>query len=202
MDFSQALVAGIEAALNRYLSLDPDALTRFSILEGKIISIEILGLQQALYLFPSADGFMILHDFDGEADATISGSPVALAKLGMAKDAKDLLFSGEVTITGDTRLANQFNKLLSQLDIDWEDLLAQNIGDIAAHKLGNAVRDFNRWFKRSTNSVCLDTGEYIQEEYKLSPANAELRQFINQVDDLREGVDRLSAKIQILKKIN
>lgn len=199
MDFSQALTASIESALNRYLSLDPEALPRFASLEGKIISLEIKGLNQTLSLFPSADGFLVLSDYDGEADACISATPVALVKLGLADDSKDLLFSGEIELSGDTRLASQFSRLFSQLDIDWEELLAQNIGDIAAHKIGNALRGVNQWFKRSTGAVSLDAGEYLQEEAHLSPSNAELRKFIRQVDELREGVDRLTAKIDILK---
>jgi len=198
MDFTQALTASIETALNHYLSLDSQALSRFSTLEGKIIAIEITGLNYSLYLFPSTDGFLVLSDFDGQADAIISGSPVALAKLGLVNDPKDLLFSGEVELRGDTQLANQFSRILAQLDIDWEELLAQNIGDIAAHKLGNMFRDVNQWVKRSTNAVSLDAGEYLQEESHLSPANAELRKFVQQVDELREGVDRLAAKINLL----
>ena len=199
MDFTQAFSASIETALNRYISLDPEALSRFTPLEGKIIAVEIIGLNQTLCLFPSTDGFLVLSDFDGEADATISGTPVALIKLGLADDPKDLLFSGEVTLSGDTRLANQFSRLLSQLDIDWEELLAQNVGDIAAHKVGNVLRSVNHWFKRSTGSVSLDAGEYLQEEVHLSPSNAELRKYIRQVDEVREGVDRLAANIELLK---
>ena len=200
MDFDQALTASIESALNQYLSLDPLALSRFSSLEGKIIAIEIKGLNKTLCLFPSTDGFMILTDFDGEADATISGTPLALGKMGLVKDPKDLLFSGEIEIEGDTAVANRFNRLLSQLDIDWEEILAQNIGDIAAHKIGNLFQSANQWLSRSKNSVVLDSGEYIQEETKLSPSNAELRQFINKVDELREATDRLEAKIKIIIK--
>lgn len=199
MDFAQLLSAAIETSLNRYLQLDPDALPRFAALEGRIIAIQIRGINKCLFLFPSSDGFMILMDFDGEADATISGTPIALAKLGMASDPRDLLFNGEVEISGDTRLANHFSSLFSQLNIDWEELLAQNVGDIAAHKMGNLFRDMGQWIKRSTQSVNLDAGEYIQEEVRLSPANAELRGFINKVDEVREASDRLAAKINSIK---
>lgn len=199
MNLGELVSASVETAINRYLSLDAGAMQRFSQLEGHIIAIEIIGLQQTLFLFPSADGFLVLSEFDGEADATISGSPLALAKLGLSKDSRDVLFSGEISIKGDTRLANQFNKLLSQLDIDWEELLSKSIGDIAAHKVSNVVRDVGQWLKRSSQSVSLDTGEYIQEEIRLSPSNAELRRFISQVDELREAADRLAARVQILK---
>ena len=199
MDLDQALTASIESALNRYLSLDPEALSRFSSLEGKIIAIEIKGINKTISLFPSADGFLVLCDFDGEADATISGTPIALAKMGVIADPKALIFNGEIEVSGDTGLANRFNHLLSKLDIDWEEILAQNIGDIAAHKIGNLVRGSSQWVKRSVNSVCLDSGEYLQEEIKLSPSNAELRKFIRQVDEVREATDRLKARIDSLK---
>ncbi len=201
MDLAQAFTASFESALNRYLSLDPEALPRFSSMEGKIIAIELQGLKQTLSLFPSADGFLVLADFDGEADAIISGSPMALAKLALADKPKEHLFNSEIKISGDTQLASQFSALLSQLDIDWEEILAQNIGDIAAHKLGNVLRGANQWIRRSTKSVCMDSGEYIQEEIHLSPANAELRKFIRQVDEVREATDRLKVKIDLLKKI-
>jgi len=166
MDLDQALTATVESAINRYLSLDPDALSRFSSLEGRIIAIEFKGLSKTLSLFPSADGFLVFSDFDGEADATISGTPVALAKMAMTDDPKEMLFSGEITITGDTALA----------------------GDIAAHKMANLFCNVGQWVKRSSNSVCLDAGEYLQEETHLSP-----------FDEVREAADRLSAKIQIIK---
>ncbi len=199
MNLGELVSASVETAFNRYLSLDAHALQRFATLEGRIIAIEVLGLQQTLFLFPSSDGFLVLHEFDGEADATISGSPIALAKLSLAKDSRDVLFSGEVSIKGDTRLANQFNRLLTQIDIDWEEILSKSLGDIAAHKVSNIARDMGQWLRRSTQSVCLDSGEYIQEEIKLSPSNAELRQFIKQVDEVREAADRMAARVQILK---
>jgi len=199
MDFAQVFSAAIETSLNRYLQLDPEALPRFSALEGKIIALDIRGINQKLFLFPSSDGFMVLADFDEVADATISGTPIALAKLSLADDPRDQLFNGEVEITGDVRVANQFSRIFSQLNIDWEELLAQNIGDITAHKMGNLLRDMGQWVKRSTQSVNLDAGEYLQEEVHLSPANAELRDFINQVDEVREAADRLSARINRIK---
>jgi len=202
MDFAQVFSAAIETSLNRYLQLDPEALPRFSALEGKIIALKIRGINQELFLFPSSDGFMVLADFDETADVSISGTPIALAKLGLADDPRDQLFNGEIEITGDVRLANQFSRLFSQLNIDWEELLAQRVGDIASHKMGNLFRDMGQWVKRSTKSVNLDAGEYLQEEVHLSPANAELRSFITKVDEVREATDRLAAKINKFDKNN
>lgn len=200
MSLPQLLIASVETAFNRYLSLDPEALPRLADMEGKIIAIEIKGLNECLYLFPGDDGIMVLSDFDGDADTTLSGTPLALAKLSLSEDAAAVLFSGDVTISGDTRLGHRFKKILAQVDIDWEEQLSKVVGDIAAHQVGNALRGFGQWFDRSKHSMELDAGEYLQEESRLLPARAEIERFIHQVDELRESVDRLQARMQKLIK--
>lgn len=199
MDLSQLICASLETALNRYIQLDPDGPSYFASLEGRILALDITGLNMSFYLFPADDGFMVLSDFDGEADARLSGTPLAFAKLALARDKRDQLFNGEVEMSGDTRLANQFSRLFSQLDIDWEEILSQQVGDIAAHKFGNILRDAGQWLHRAGQSVSMDAGEYLQEESRLSPSNAELRYFMQQVDELREGADRLAAKVKLFK---
>lgn len=198
MDVAQLLSATIENALNRYIRLDPEGPAAFASLEGRVIVIELSGLDLNLAIFPSADDFMLLTDFDGESDVRLRGTPLAFAKLALAQDKRDQLFSGEIEVSGDTRLANKFSQLFSQLNIDWEELAANSMGDIAAHKMANGLRSLQQWLARAGHSVSLDSGEYLQEEARLSPANAELRSFIQQVDELREGADRLAVKLELL----
>ena len=200
MSLPQLFIASVETAFNRYLALDPEALSQLAGMEGKIVSIEIKGLNERLFLFPGDDGIMVLSDFDGDADTTLSGTPLALAKLSLSEDAAAVLFSGDVTISGDTRLGHQFKKILAQVNIDWEEQLSRLVGDITAHQIGNALRGFGQWFDRSKQSMELDLGEYLQEESRLLPARAEIDRFIHQVDELRESVDRLQARVQKLIK--
>ena len=200
MSLPQIITATFETAFNQYLSLDPDILHKFSNMEGKVIAIDILGLNQSLYLFPGEDGMMIMSDFDGDADTRLAGTPIALAKLSALKNAAPVLFSGEVVISGDMRLGSQFKKILSQINIDWEEILSQYTGDMVAHKAGNMVRDFAEWFQRGKHSMYTDAGEYLTEESLLSPSKPEINRFINNVDKLREDVDRLQAKIDNLLK--
>lgn len=199
MSLPQIITATFETAFNKYLSLDPEILPKFSAMAGKIIAIDIQGLNQSLYLFPDADGIMVLTDFDGEADTRLAGSPVALAKLSVLKNAAPVLFSGEVIISGDTRLGAQFKNILSQLDIDWEEIISLYTGDMFAHKAGNIAREFSDWFNRGKQSMYADAGDYLTEESLMSPAAAEINRFVNEVDKLREGADRLQAKINSLR---
>ena len=200
MSLPQLFIASIETAFNQYISLDPNALSRFEDMEGKVIEINFKGLNESLFLFPGMDGIMVMNDFDAEADTTLSGTPIALARLSLSENAAPVLFSGEVTISGDTSLGHQFKKILSQLDIDWEEQLSRYTGDMVAHQLGNMARDFSKWFSRSKDSMFMDAGEYLQEESHLIPARAEIDKFISQVDSLRDATDRLQARIKNFTK--
>jgi len=200
MSLPQLFIASIETAFNQYISLDPNALSRFEDMEGKVIEINFKGLNESLFLFPGMDGIMVMSDFDAEADTTLSGTPIALVRLSLSENAAPVLFSGEVTISGDTRLGHQFKKILSQLDIDWEEQLSRYTGDMVAHQLGNMARDFSKLVSRSKDSMFMDAGEYLQEESHLIPARAEIDKFISQVDSLRDATDRLQARIKNFTK--
>ena len=199
MSLPQLVIASFETAFNQYIALDPDAMFRFEDMEGKVIAIEITGLNETLYLFPGMDGIMVMSDFDGDADTTLSGTPMALARLSLQKNAMPVLFSGDVRISGDTRLGHQFKKILASLNIDWEEQLSRVTGDMLAHQIGNGIRGVSGWLNRSKQSLELDVGEYLQEETQILPARAEVDRFIRNVDQLRAGLDRLQARLDRLK---
>jgi len=199
LSLPQIVIASLETAFNQYIALDPAAMPRFEAMEGKVIAIEIIGLGEMLYIFPGGSGVMLMSDFDSEPDTLLSGTPVALAKLSLEKNVMPVLFSGEVKISGDTRLGHQFKNILGELDIDWEEQLSRLSGDMLAHQLGNGARSLSGWMKRAKKSLEMDLGEYLQEESGVLPARAEVDRFIKNVDRLRNEVDRLQARYERLK---
>lgn len=198
MKVPQILIATIENAFNRLLSLDPEAAKQLAAMEGRIICLQLEGINIRLFIFPDAEDVMILDDFDGEADTTISGTPIALAKLGLASDSQAEMFTGDVTITGDLKLGRQFNQLFASLDLDWEEQLSKITGDMAAHTLGNISRSLFSWNSRNTNSMKMNMGEYLQEEIRYIPSQNEVDGFMHDVNTLRNDISRLEAR---LKKI-
>lgn len=198
MKVPQILIATIENAFNRLLSLDPEAAQQLAAMEGHIICLQLEGINIRLFIFPDAEDVMILDDFDGEADTTISGTPIALIKLGLASDSQAEMFAGDVTITGDLKLGRQFNQLFASLDLDWEEQLSKITGDMAAHTLGNISRSLFSWNNRNTNSMKMNMGEYLQEEIRYIPSQNEVDGFMQDVNTLRNDVSRLEAR---LKKI-
>jgi len=199
-------LSAVETAINAWLKLDEEALPRLTELDGKIIRLHITGLDFNLYFFPSASGIQILGNYPSEedggvVDATIHGSPMALIRLGTSSNAGETLLKSDVEIDGDMHVAEKFSAILKDVDIDWEELLSKLVGDIIAHQAGQVARGASSWFTETVEAMKLNTGEYISEEAKLSPADAEIRDHLEQVDDVRMGVDRLEARINLLLKV-
>lgn len=188
----------LTSAFNRYLALDPEAPEKLRAFDGKLICIDIKGPGTQLYLLVEGDRVGVVTEHDAEPDATIIGSPAALFKLGLKRDSADLFFKGEVEIRGDTRLGRQFKSVLAEMDIDWEEQLSRLVGDIAAHRIMSAVGDLRQWGRSAAGNFSDDVGEYLQEESRDVVGGAELDMFNQQVDEIRDGAERLKARVDRL----
>ena len=189
----------LETVINRYLALDPEMLDKMAVFSGKVIKLDVVGLNKQLYLFPDARGVQVCMQYDGEPDTTLRGSPISLFKMGMVSNAANMLLKGEVEISGDTRLGHQFKNVFSQMDIDWSEPLAKLVGDTAAYQIQQAGKQVGRWGKDTARSVSSSFSEYLQEESRDVVTETELEMFNDAVDKLRNDVDRLAAKLQQLK---
>lgn len=193
------LISAMETALNQYLLLDEDVSLFLSPIAGKVIAIKILPFNETVYFCPTPDKIQLLDLYTSKVDATISGTLSALGLMGLSSTPMRSVFSGEITIEGDTHVAHKFQQLFEKLDIDLEEKLSQFTGDIIAHKLGNLFRSGQNWTAESLESFKLNSKEFLQEETRNLPAAPEAEIFYHQVDDIRADLDRLSARIEQLK---
>ncbi|MDQ2696008.1 MAG: SCP2 sterol-binding domain-containing protein [Pseudomonadota bacterium] len=192
--------AGLEAAINRYLRLDPELPPRLAALEGKVIAIGFSGLPLTLYVLPGAGGVRLRDEYPGTPDLTIRGTPLALLRVAQGgKGARAALEAG-VDIDGDAHLAREFQSLVESLDIDWEDQASRWMGDPLAHQLGNLARGVMDFGRRATAIFYRDAGEFLREESRDLPAAEAVAEFLDAVDRLRSDVDRLEARIRRLRQ--
>ena len=192
------VLAGLEIALNRYLALDPETMSRLVVLTGKVIGVELRGLGITLYMAPHSGGIQLMRDYDGAADAVISGTPLSLARVGIGEE-RGLVFAGEVEIRGDVTVGQRFEAVLREIDIDWEEQLSNLVGDVAAHQVGNLLRDTLSWGAKSMKTLGRDITEYLQEESRHLPQRDEVENFLAAVDVLRNDVERLDARVRRLQ---
>ena len=194
------MLCALQAAFNRYLALDPDASRRLAALSGKVIAVELSGLNFTFYLLPGPDGIQIRDAYQGEPDTRLRGTPLALAALGIRRGGPNMLFSGDVEISGDTELGQHFKQILDSVEIDWEEQLSQWVGDVVAHQVGNVARGARKWGAEVLSTLGQDLAEYLQEETRHLPRPAEVEAFLAAVDELRVDTDRLEAHVKRLQE--
>ena len=200
MSLRDLALEGTERAINTVIGLDPDAAERLAALHGKVIRIELSGTPINLFVVPGHDGrLQLIGGFEGEPDATLTGSPFDLLRASDTEEGVSQLFAGRVRIGGDIRLAERFSQILAGLDIDWEEQLAQLIGDIPAHELGRTARKARAEAQRLGESGRETLSDYLTEESKLLPHRFEIESFLNDVDALRDDLERLDARIALLE---
>lgn len=200
MAIPDAVLAGLEAALNRYIALDPEGAARLVPLHGRLIAIELAGFGTRLTLIPGPNGLQVFGAYEGEPDCLLRGSPLALARMGLAERKEDQLFGGEVQVAGDTRLAQEFGAFIAGLDVDWEEQFSRLVGDPIAHQVGSGLRSVGDWGRKSSDTLTQDLKEYLQEEGRLVPTAYEVQGFLDRVDTLRDDVERLEARIERLAR--
>ena len=192
------LVKPLQIAINRYLDYDPEVPKQLAKMQGKVVELHFRVLELSLYLIISADGLDISDEFTEQVDTKISGSPIALAMMGLQASPVSSLFSGEVSIEGDTELGNQFQRFLKNIEVDWEEPLSQITGDVIANQAAGFARDFSGWLQETSKTNALNASEYFREEQNMLPSRFEVERFKTDVDTLRLATDRLEAKIKRL----
>ncbi len=192
------LTVTLEHLLNRGLPRSPRAQQLVGQLAGKRCALDITGIGRFVL---ASDGMALrLIRSAGEgAQARIAGGPFSLMSLA-GSGGEAAIQRGTVTLAGDTEVAQQYRELLERLRPDLEEELARHIGDGAAHQLGRlarAVRDFGH---RATDTAARNAAEYFAHERRDLVSRPEGRQFLSGVDTLREDVDRLEARLAIIKR--
>ncbi|MEK7991023.1 MAG: SCP2 sterol-binding domain-containing protein [Thiotrichaceae bacterium] len=196
---NQLLAVAIETTINQAIRFNPAHQDTLQHLQGKIVRIEVTGLFLQFNLVVENDGLIILSEYDGQVDAVISGAPFSLLNISLQSE-PNLANHPDIKIEGDVRIVQQLTQLIKKLPIDWEEYIAQIIGDIPAHQLGNSLRQCNTYAKEQFSNYEANVSEYLQEELKYLPAAAEVEHFLNTIDQLRDDTERLALRVQKLQR--
>lgn len=201
MTIKPILIGTLETALNQFLSLDANAGLFLQPLAGKVIAVTIQPFAETVYLCPAADCIQLLDRFPGQPDTHLSGSLWALGLMGLNGNPMRALFSGEVTIEGDTNTGRKFQELFAKLDINLEAKLARYTSDNFAQQISGFFRSGQNWGKDTLETLRLNTMEFLQEETRELPPAPEINIFYRQVDKIRTDFDRLHSRVDRLAKV-
>jgi ubiquinone biosynthesis protein UbiJ len=128
------------------------------------------------------------------ADAVIEGTPLSFLRLATGDAAKSIR-AGGMDVRGDAEVAEGFRRLLDVARPDLEEELSCFTGDAAAHYIARFAREAAEFGRRAGDSFARSAAEYLTEESRDVPVRLEVEEFLEEVDRLREAVDRLAARV-------
>lgn len=193
-----AALAGVEQLINKTLAYDPGTRIGLQKIAGQVVAVHMTAPDVRFFVMPDSDGLCLMAQWDGEIDTHIRGSLPALARLAN-QDIYTLKDSG-VRVMGKTALLADWQALLKNIDIDWEEILTEFLGDIVGHQAAQMIRSKLHWAGARVNSGQRLMSEFLTEELKSIPGKIELEDFYQQVDNLRLAVDRTAARVEKLLK--
>lgn len=200
---SELALKPVEQLLNRGIGLSSTAGAMAAALEGKSLGIQVDGMPLQLQLQASGSRLQLKPSLPesgtGMGSCLVAGSVVGLLRL-LTEDPQALIRDGEIRMTGDTEVGNQFRDLLRMAKPDLEEELSKVIGDPLAHRVGMVSREFADFSRRALGSVSRSVGEYLTEERRVLPTKFEVDEFHRDVDTLVNDVDRAEARLARLKE--
>ncbi len=198
MDTLEALFRPLTALVNRQIKATTPARELCAEFDGKVMAVSVKDTGLAMYFYICPDEIALFGDFDGEPDVVVTGSILTLARLAGASS-EDAIRDGSLELVGDAEVAQAFQKLFAYGRPDIEEELSGVIGDVAAHRLGEVARSIGSWGRQAGATLRQNITEFLQEERRDVPSRYEVEAFTRKIDELRDDVARVEARLNHLE---
>lgn len=190
----------LSRAINRVLATDPLALEDLKKHSGKALLIELEPMKLTVYVLFTDWGIQLKNQHDTAANVRLSGKPLALLAFAKSPDQTKMLMDEAVSLSGEIDLLLKLKQWAQVTQLDIEGLVAEYIGDTAANRLGLLTSHLAKRLRSSLHSLKHSTTLYLQEESQLLPSAPEVEQFIQEVNQFRQDVERATARSQIVQR--
>lgn len=197
----ESLLQPIAGMINRQISAKTPARELCAQLADRVMAVRVKDTALAVYLIVTDDVVVMSADHDQDPDVIVEGTLLALARLA-GPEGQAAIRQGEIALSGDALVAQQFQKLLYYGQPDIEEELSGVVGDAAAHGIAEVFRSVTRWGKGAQETMRQNVGEYLQEESRAVPTRDEITTFRDKVNVLRDDVARLEARLQKVETLH
>jgi ubiquinone biosynthesis protein UbiJ len=184
----------LETALNRALVLDPETRAALAPLDGQRLQLHLESPPLAMELRVDGEALRVGPAQGEEPDLSVrAGIGALLGQLPFLK-ASGATPVGKVRISGDAELARQLQRLAEGFDPDWEQPFADALGPVIGPQVAKAVRAGLREARAQGAAFAKAGADYLTEESRDLVPKAEQQAFFDDVDALRDRVERLAAR--------
>lgn len=193
----------LENTFNHLLASDDQSKQRLVAHRGKSVGFHVKAAGQGngltLIAVINSEGLNIRAGSDRHADCSISGTPIALIRyLNATQVNPSTNHSLGIEIDGDLEFAREISSVFRSLDVDWEEIFSQFVGDGPAHQLARLVSGFRSDILRSKDSAKAHLKYIVTDRMDQIVTMDEAQQFYQNVDRLVLDTAKLEQKINQL----
>jgi len=184
--------------INHVLATEPWACSELVKHAGKSILLQLpLG---ALCFEIKSNGLLGVIKNADDSSLTLEVSAQALSGLATSTGTLREQAFKAVKITGDADLAQLLGRLAGQLRWEYEEDLARLVGDAPANFAVRQGKKFVSASRSAAGDFLDNVVEYVSEERKVLLNKRDFMVRKTELSDLRESVDRMEKRIQILEQ--
>ncbi|KAF1712181.1 SCP2 domain-containing protein [Pseudoxanthomonas kalamensis DSM 18571] len=191
----------LESALNRALALDPDTRDALRSLQERRIALALEAPPLALEIRVDGDALRV-----GPADAQVEPDLAVRGTLGgllaqlpfLRRD--DAPPVGKLRVSGDAELARRLQQMAGRFDPDWQQPFVAMFGEVIGVQIAQAVRDGLRQLRSAGANLAQNAAEFVTEESRDVIGRSELGAYCDDVDAIRDDVERLAARVARLER--
>ncbi|MBJ6979845.1 MULTISPECIES: SCP2 sterol-binding domain-containing protein [unclassified Luteimonas] len=196
----------LEMALNRALALDDDTRQALSRLDGRRVALHLAAPPLAMSIRVDGEALRVgPADDAAEPDlsvrTTLGGLLGQLRGMLAAGDDSHATPSGRLRIEGDAELARALQRLAQRFDPDWQRPFVAAFGDIVGVQVASALASALKGARRAGSGLAATAAEYVVEESRDVVGRLELEAFHDDVDVLRDDVERMAARVARLAAV-
>lgn len=183
--------------MNSFLTLHSGKHQILEMHAGKTLHINFKDLNMDLFLIIHPEKIHVHSVFPDTPDTIVSGSI-----FDFIKQLNSEALSNDISVEGDVDLAHDIMRLFKYMDFNWEEYSAFFVGDLPTHHLSNFVRRCKNAVSRISSRSIEDAVDFIQEEQRFLPTKEQVEDFCEDIQELRNNIDRLEARLNRLMENN
>lgn len=190
-------LGGVESLLNRIVQLDAEAEALLAPLQGKIFSFRLSQPDLQLYLLVAHNRLDLMSQYQGLADAGIQGEAQQL----LAFLRPTTRNQAQVTLSGDLELIQQLQKVLFELNPDWEASLSRILGPHLGWLIAQRLRKDLPRLPSVLQQLNQTLVELLRDEAQLVIGRSQFAYSELQLTELRSQIHQLERRLTKLEAL-
>ena len=190
------MILTINKALELLPNLDPQASALLLPLNDKSLTIVITDMDYTISL--NITDNTISADQISSSNI-LSGKLAYITELLFNKNLQELIMAEKLKYEGSLGDLKGFNEFFNAIDVDIAYKISQHTGPIIADIIVKPFKKTREYIKTSNQETIIDIRDYLTEEKRTLISTNEVNIFFKEVQEIKQSVDRVEAKIQLLK---